>query len=157
MGELSVAEYKKLLEKAKKREEILKQQNAVLMEECKNADIDISDKLDGSSSNFKHNPNQNTTALTTLIPDSHRNTAKNDKLISDLQTKLDDINDEKLKLNEMLIKKKEEWNDAQLELKECHSHIEELRNTNSIINKRYEELHSAKAHLDKLFQSLNTG
>merc|ERR1712228_214141 len=72
-------------------------------------------------------------------------------------TKLDDINDEKLKLNEMLIKKKEEWNDAQLELKEGHSHIEELRNTNSIINKRYEELHSAKAHLDKLFQSLNTG
>jgi len=44
-----------------------------------------------------------------------------------------------------------------LELKECHSHIDELRNTNAIINKRYEELHAAKAHLDKLFQSLNTG
>merc|ERR1719361_3395609 len=132
-----------------------------MRDKCKNAGVEISSEMMGDGDdevvNKQHNAGQNTTALTTLIPDSHRNTAKNDQLIADLQAKLASIADEKSSLVAHLNKKNEEWNDGQLELKECHSHIDELRNSNTLIQKRYEELHSAKAHLDKLFQSLNTG
>eukprot|EP01084_Bolivina_argentea_P227690 384573_1 len=156
--ELSVAEYKKLLEKAKKREEIYKNQikslqvqNDALITECKNNNIDIS-KIATKTS---HKP-ANTTAMVTMVP-STQNMAANNAQIEALQHKLDDINDEKVKLTDQMRKKDRELRDSTHELDECHTHIAEMMEQSTLLQKRYEELHAAKAHLEKLFQSLNSG
>ena len=151
------------MEKAKKREEILKnqirslqQQNNILLNECKNNNIDITKiNLNVNNNNKGHNTNNNTTALVTMVP--QLNASDNAKQLEVLQNKLETTNDEKIKLTESISKKLEELEDANQELNECHAHIQEMHEQTSELQKRYEELHSAKSHLDKLFQSLNSG
>ena len=116
--ELSVAEYKKLLDKAKKREELLKSQirslqaqNDSLSKACKDNDIDVA-KLMKIASNGTHKVAQNTQALVTMVPATNGNSAANVKQIEALQTKLDAAMDDRTKLEESLEKKKEELEDA---------------------------------------------
>eukprot|EP00486_Rosalina_sp_Unknown_P009120 CAMPEP_0201578776 /NCGR_PEP_ID=MMETSP0190_2-20130828/25831_1 /ASSEMBLY_ACC=CAM_ASM_000263 /TAXON_ID=37353 /ORGANISM="Rosalina sp." /LENGTH=229 /DNA_ID=CAMNT_0048012341 /DNA_START=1 /DNA_END=686 /DNA_ORIENTATION=+ len=162
--ELSVAEYKKLLDKANKREELLKSQirslqsqNDALLKACKDNDIDTT-KVMKIATNGTHKAAQNTQALVTMVPKSGSgNSAANVKQIEALQVKLDSAIDARSKLEESLEKKKEELEDAGQELNECHTHIQEMGGQITELEKRYEELYSAKAHLDKLFQSLNSG
>ena len=164
--ELSVAEYKKLLDKANKREDLLKQQirnlqtqNDALLKACKDNDIDTA-KVMKIATNGTHKAAQNTQALVTMVPksgSSAQNSAANVQQIEALQAKLDSAIDDRSKLEEQLEKKKEENEDAAQELNECHTHIQEMHGQIAELEKRYEELYSAKAHLDKLFQSISSG
>ena len=74
--ELSVAEYKKLLDKANKREELLKSQiralqtqNEALLKACKDNEIDTA-KVMKIANNGTHKASQNTQALVTMVPNS---------------------------------------------------------------------------------------
>ena len=111
-----------------------------------------------SMANGSHKNHQNTQALVTMVPSNNKSDiSANVQQIEQLQSKLEATSDEKIKLEEALEKKKEELEDAGQELNECHTHIQEMHQQISELEKRYEELYQAKSHLDKLFQSLNSG
>ena len=145
--ELSVAEYKKLLDKHKKKEEFLKgeiralqSQNELLVAQCKEHNIDISrimkSKGGGTLSALHHHADNNTTALVTMVP-SQSNARSTTKQIEALQAKLEAISDAKGQLEETLDKKREELDDATQELNECHSHIQDATEQYEELDKRY--------------------
>lgn len=165
--ELSVAEYKKLLDKHKKKEEFLKgeirvlqSQNEVLIQQCKEHNIDISrimkSKGGGTLSALHHHADNNTTALVTMVP-SQSNARSTAKQIEALQAKLETISDAKSQLEESLDKKREELEDVTQEKNEYESHLEEAEEQNKELQKRYEELFQSHEHLQKLFASLASG
>eukprot|EP00484_Ammonia_sp_Unknown_P030350 CAMPEP_0197036352 /NCGR_PEP_ID=MMETSP1384-20130603/13886_1 /TAXON_ID=29189 /ORGANISM="Ammonia sp." /LENGTH=772 /DNA_ID=CAMNT_0042466525 /DNA_START=81 /DNA_END=2399 /DNA_ORIENTATION=+ len=163
--ELSVAEYQKLLEKARKREEMLRSQirslqtqNDALIALCKENNIDISKAMHGA--NHASKSSNSTQALLTLVPKAavnDANSAEHIKQIEVLQSKLDAVNDEKMALEELVKKSKDDVTAINDELNDVQRLYNAELNKVKDIEARYQEVWTAKNHLDKLFESLKSG
>ena len=136
--ELSIAEYKKLLQRSEKRNEILKKQITTLQaqlsivcKEAKSKNINVDMLL----SSVKHSSTMSMASKAMLVPNGANNNAKQIEL---LQNELEQSRNEILQCKELLEKSKEELQDkiqdellARQQISEFEKEISELKSLRS--------------------------